>query len=97
MTLTLFISLVTILSLICSLFTQALKKSFDIKKPTIVVAILSCITGWAGGSAAYILMGVAFTLQNIICLVLLAPTVWLIATLGYDKVIEVLKQIGKLS
>ena len=59
--------------------------------------MLSCIIGWAGGCAAYILMGIVFTLSNVICLVLLAPTIWLIATLGYDKVIEVLKQIGKLS
>ena len=96
MTLTLFISLVTILSLVCSLFTQALKKSFNINKPTIVVAILSGITGWIGGIAAYILMGIAFTPSSIICLILLAPTIWLVATLGYDKVMEVLKQIGKL-
>ena len=96
MTLALFITLVTILSLVSSLVTEALKKNIEIKKPTLVVAIISAITGWGGGVIAYILMGIAFTLQSVICLVLLAPTIWLTATLGYDKVMEVIKQIGGL-
>ena len=97
MTLTLFMVLVTILSLINSLFTQAIKKTFNNTKPTLVAAILSVVIGWVGGSMAYILMGIAFVPTSIICLILLAPTIWLISTLGYDKVIEVLKQIGALA
>ena len=96
MTLTLFVTLVTILSLIDSLFTQAIKKNFNSTKPTLVALILAIVIGWAGGAAAYILMGITFTASSIICLVLLAPTVWLVATLGYDKVMEVLKQIGTM-
>ena len=45
---------------------------------------------------AYILMGIVFTPASVICLILLAPTCWLVATLGYDKVMEVLRQIGAL-
>lgn len=93
MTLTLFISLVTALSLVSSLITEAVKKSFNATKPTLVVAIISAITGWGGGVIAYTLMNIAYTSSNIICLVLLAPTIWLMATLGYDKVMEVIKQI----
>lgn len=96
MSLALFITLVTILSLISSLITEALKKTIDIKKPTLVVAIISAISGWGGGIITYILMGIAFNPSTIICLLLLAPTIWLSATLGYDKVMEVIKQIGKL-
>ena len=96
MTLTLFVTLVTILSLIDSLFTQAIKKNFNSTKPTLVALILAIVIGWVGGAAAYILMGITFTASSIICLVLLAPTVWLVATLGYDKVMEVLKQIGTM-
>jgi len=94
MTLTLFITLVTILSLVSSLLTQAIKKTVDVKKPTLVVAIIAAIAGWGGGAAAYILMKIPFDSSSIICLVLLAPTCWLTATLGYDKVMEVIKQIG---
>ena len=96
MTLTLFISLVTGLSLVSSLITEAIKKSFKVTKPTLVVAIIAAVCGWGGGSIAYILMHIGFNTSNIICLILLAPTIWLMATLGYDKVIEVIKQLGKL-
>lgn len=94
MSLTLFITLVTILSLISSLITQGIKKTYNTTKPTLVVAIVSAVTGWGGGIAAYILMGIAFTPASIVALILLAPTIWLCATLGYDKVMEVIKQIG---
>lgn len=96
MTLALFMVLVTILSLINSLFTQAIKKTFNNTKPTLVAAILSVVIGWIGGIMAYILMGIIFTPASIICLILLAPTIWLVSTLSYDKVMEVLKQIGAL-
>ena len=95
MTITLFITLVTILSIISSALTEASKNSFNITKPTLLVAIISALTGWAGGAAAYSLMGIPFNnTANIICLVLLAPTIFLSATLGYDKVMEIIKQIG---
>ena len=96
MTLTLFITLVSILSLISSLFTEACKKVFNVTKPTLLVGILSGVIGWGGGIAAYLLMSIAFTTSSVICLILLAPTIWLVATLGYDKVIEVIEQITKV-
>ena len=97
MTLALFVTLVTILSLINSLITQAIKKTFNANKPTLVVAIVSAITGWIGGYMTYILMEIPFNPSSIICLILLAPTCWLVATLGYDKVMEVIKQIKILT
>lgn len=93
MTVNLFIVLVTILSLVSSLITEAIKKTIGTEMPTLVVAIVSAVVGWAGGAAAYILMGIAFTSINVLCLVLLAPVMFLTATLGYDKVMEVIKQI----
>ena len=95
MTLTLFITLVMTLALVSSLLTEAVKKIFGTDKPTLVDAIISAITGQGGGVACYILMGIAFTPSNIVCLILLAPTIWLGSTLGYDKVIEVIKQIAE--
>lgn len=97
MTITLFIVLVTMLSLVDSLLTQAIKKTFDNTKPTLVAAIIAALTGWGGGVCAYVLMGIAFTPASAVCLILLAPVIWLGATLGYDKVIEVIKQIGALA
>lgn len=97
MTLTLYIVLTTILSLVSSLITEGVKKAFpNFNKPTLLVIILAAVVGWGGGAVAYILMNIAFTTSSIICLVLLAPTVFLVATVGYDKVLELLKQIGLL-
>ena len=93
MTVALFVTLVTALSLVSSLITQALKKVFGDSKPTIIVAIVSAVIGWGGGAIAYVLLGVAFTPASILCLILLAPVIWLTATLGYDKVMEVIEQI----
>ena len=95
MTVTLFITLVTILALVSSLLTEAIKKIFNAQNPTLIAAIISAVSGWGGGIAAYVLMGIAFTPANIVCLILLAPVIWLGATLGYDKVIEVIKQIAE--
>ena len=94
MTLTLFITLLTVASLISSLLTEAIKSFVEDPKSTIIVAIISAIAGWGGGAATYILMGITFTPANIVCLVLLAPAVFLTATVGYDKVVEIIKQIG---
>lgn len=93
MTLTMFVSLVTMLSLISSLITEAIKKTFDTAAPTLVVAIVSIVVGWGGGAITYTLAGVPYNPSNIICLTLLAPTIWLMATLGYDKVMEVINQL----
>ena len=95
MTLTLFLTLVTMLSLVSSLLTEAAKKIFKITKPTVVDAIISVIAGWGGGVAAYMLMGITFTQSSIVCLILLAPTIFLCSTLGYDKVVEIIKQLAQ--
>ena len=91
-TMTNFIILITILSSISSLFTEAVKKTFEKANSAIVAAICSFIVGWIGGASAFYLIGLEFSLHNIICLIFMGPTIWLIATLGYDKVKEVMEQ-----
>lgn len=93
MTTTIFMFLLSTLSLLCSLFTEAVKKVSNTKEPTVVAAVLSAVCGWGGGAAEYFLLDIPFNTQSIVCLVLLAPFVWLSATLGYDKVKEVVMQI----
>lgn len=93
MSINLFITIVTILALVDSLFTQAIKKVWNVTRPTLVAAILAGIIGWLGGTFTYILMGISFTLNSCICLFLLAPTIWLGATLGYDKVSKIIEEI----
>lgn len=93
MTVALFLSLFTILSLADSLITEAIKKVFNATKPTLVAAIVAAVVGWGGGVCAYLLMKIPFDTPGIISLVLMAPVVWLGATLGYDKVKEIIQQI----
>lgn len=94
MTLTIFMTLITILSTIASLFTEAIKKNFEVKNATLVVLIISAIIGWGGGAITYVFMGIPFAANNVLCLILLAPAIWLCATLGYDKVKEIISKIG---
>ncbi len=96
MTLSLFTTLLAILSTVSSLITEALKKTFTIEKPTWVVAIVSAIVGWGGCAIVYLIKAIPYTTPNILCLLLTAPACWLVATLGYDKVMEVIKQFGKI-
>ena len=62
-----------------------------------IVAVVAAVVGWGGGAAAYLLLKVPFDTPSIVSLILLAPACWLTATLGYDKVMEVIKQITPLS
>ena len=96
MTLTIFMTLVTILAAVASMVTEAIKRNFEIKNATLLVLIISAVIGWCGGAITYALMGIPFATNNIICLVLLAPAIWLCATLGYDKVKEIIEKIGGL-
>lgn len=93
MTVNLFVTLVTILSLANSILTEAIKKAFHATKPTLLAAVLAAIVGWGGGAAAYLLMDIPFTTPSIVCLILLAPVIWVGSTVGYDKVKEIIEQI----
>ena len=64
----LFLTLFTILSVVCSLFTEAIKKTIGTKEPTLVALILSAVIGWGGSAVAYKLMNVPFDTNSIICL-----------------------------
>lgn len=100
MTITLFISLLTVLSMAVSLVTEGCKKllnSLSVSYATnMVVLIVSAIVGAVGTSAAYIILGIAFTGANVVCIILMAIAVWLCAMLGYDKVVQLIEQMGKL-
>lgn len=95
MTLAIFMTLVSILSAVSSLLTEAIKKNFKITNSTLLILIVSLVSGWGGGAITYSFMKIPFNdVNNILCLFLLAPTIWLGATLGYDKVKELILKIG---
>lgn len=101
MTITLFMGLLVILAIVTSLVTEAVKKFFDtftvVDYASNVVVLLVAITvGVAGTVTAYILLGISFTLANVICIGLMTVAVWIGAMVGYDKVIQLIEQIKML-
>lgn len=94
MTITLFLSLFTLGSMVSSLLTEAVKKATDISS-NLIALINAFVVGLAGTSAAYALMGVPFNLQNIICIILMTVCIWIGSMIGYDKVIQTISQIRR--
>ena len=95
MTLTMFLTLLTSGSLVSSLLTEALKKGFKNMSSNLIALINAAVVGLLGTIAAYILLDVPFTIQNITCLLLMVVCVWLGSMLGYDKVAQTLSQLKK--
>lgn len=98
MTVESFLLLLTILSVVTSLFTQGLKKFLDSLKITyasnVLVLIVASIVGGIGTSVFYMCNDIAWTSLNVICVFLMMCANWLGAMIGYDKVIQAIKQMG---
>ena len=97
MTITTFMSILTVGILMCSLLTEAIKKTYaELDKkcsPNIIALIDAFVVGIFGTSVVYSLTGIPFTTNNILCMILMAFAIWLGATVGYDKVIQTIAQI----
>ena len=93
MTITMFITLFTIGSMVSSLLTEALKKSFKDMSTNVIALIDAGVVGILGTASAYILMGVSLTPPNIMCLVLMVFCIWIGSMVGYDKVLQTISQI----
>ena len=101
MTMTLFIALFTILAgAVSSLITEAVKKWYaNAEKPysaNIIALVVSVVSGGLGTAVYYTLKGIPWTINNIICLLLMIVAIWVTAMVGYDKVKQLLDQIGKM-
>lgn len=96
MTISIFIYLLTIGSFISSLLTEALKNAFNNIAPNIIALINAFVVGFLGTIAAYILMGVEWNIQNIVCIFLMAVCVFIGSTVGYDKVLQTVSQLRKI-
>ena len=60
-----------------------------------VIALINALVVGCGGTAVlYMLQGIPWTTNNIICLVLMGVAVWVASMIGYDKLLQLLKQIA---
>lgn len=100
MTITMFILLVTMCSAVSGLLTEAVKTWFKNAEKNyssnFIALINALIIGCGGTAIAYVLMGIAFTLPNILCLVLMSAVVWMGSMIGYDKVIQLITQFANM-
>ena len=76
-----------------SLITEAVKKTITDKRPTITAAVVSVITGIGVPIGYLVLNHLPITAQDVVYIVAMVVLTWLCATLGYDKVIEIIKQL----
>ena len=98
MTVETFLSLLTILAVITGLLTEGVKKMLDEAEvkyaSNIVVLVVSVIVGGFGTILFYSYTGTAWTSLNITNIFLMIIANWLVAMIGYDKVVQAIKQIG---
>lgn len=97
MTTQLFIILFIGLCAISTLLTEAIKKFFSNSgkeaSANIIALIDAVIVGVGGTSAAYVILGIAFDATSIIALVCMSIGIWIGSMIGYDKVIQTIKQL----
>lgn len=97
MTFELFVVLLAVFSVFTSLFTEAVKLFLESLKisyaSNLVVLGVSAFIGGIGTACAYLFMGIPFTAINIVCLIMMIFANWLVAMLGYDKVVQAIIQL----
>ena len=97
MSITLFITMFTVGAAIAALLTEAVKKFYSNAgkeySPNVIAFVDAVVIGAGGTAVVYMLMNIPWTVNNIICLVLMAVCVWIGSMIGYDKVVQLLKQL----
>ena len=100
MTITLFISVLTLGAGVTALLTEAINKAYENAgkeySSNIIALIDAIVVGGGGVAVTYMLMDIPWTVNNIICLVLMTIAVWIGSMIGFDKVIQLIKQLEKV-
>lgn len=86
-------------SLTTSLVTEAMKKLLDEQKmeysSNLIAAVTSVILGIAVSVGNIMLQKLPINAETILCSIALVLFSFLSATLGYDKVVQTIAQLGK--
>ena len=96
MSVSLFIALFVGGGVVNILLTQSIKQFYynrnESASPNVIALVSALVVGGGGTAFAYMLLDVAWTVNNILCLVLMGFAVWIASMVGYDKVIQLLKE-----
>lgn len=97
MTVTMFIMLLAAFSTLTGLCTEGIKKLLDEQNVTYASNLLACIVGLivgvCGTAAYYVIATIPFSAVNIVCMVLMGVASAVGAMVGYDKLMQMLKQL----
>lgn len=93
MTVELFITLFGIGSMLSSLLTEALKKTYRNISSNVIALVNAAAVGCLGTFSHYILADIPLTPKNILCAILMSICIWVGSMVGYDKVMQTLRQI----
>ena len=100
MTVTMFIMLVTICSVVSGFLTQGIKVWFANANKTysanLIALVNAAVVGCGGTTLSYMLLNIPFNAANIACIILMTGTVWLGSMIGYDKVMQLIAQVTAL-
>lgn len=98
MTVPIFLGLLAAFGVLTSYITEAVKKTLKRKtySANLIVLAVSLVIGSGGTAVFYIIKHMAFNTTNILCMILMAVAVWLVAMLGYDKVMQLIAQLSKI-
>ena len=97
MTVSLFATILTIGAGVNALLTEAVKKAYKNAgreySANVVALIAAIVVGGLGTAAVYMLLGLPWSVNNIICLAIIVVAVWIASMIGYDKVLQLVKQV----
>lgn len=100
MTITLFISVLTIGAVVSGLLTEAIKKAYANAgkdcSANVIALVDAIVVGCGGTAVCYMLMGIDWTVNNVICMILMSLSVWIGSMIGYDKIVQLVKQIADI-
>ena len=78
------------------LLTQAIKQFYynrnEAASPNVIALINAIIVGGGGTAFAYSLLGIEWSLNNILCLIAMMLFVWMGSMIGYSKILETYRQ-----
>ena len=96
MSVSLFIALFVGGGLVNILLTQSIKQFYynrnESASPNLIALVSALVVGGGGTAFAYMLLGVAWTVNNILCMLAMMLFVWMGSMIGYSKILETYRQ-----
>lgn len=96
MNVALFVSIFVGGGLMTMLLTQSIKQFYYNRgseaSPNVIALINALVVGGGGTAFAYMLIGIPWSVNNILCLVAMVIMVWMGSMIGYSKIIETFQQ-----